>query len=67
MPVLIGEMNAQRKEALLPILEGLQVSRNVPPDKVAEVVAGYKAQNPIKVEPKRNDDGTWDVTATFPD
>lgn len=46
---------------------GVQVTRNVPPDKVAEVVAGYKAENPIRVEQNRNPDGTWDVTATFPD
>lgn len=45
---------------------GVQTTRRVPADKVAEVEAGYLADNPIKVEKKENPDGTFDVIATFP-
>jgi len=33
--------------------------------KADEVIAGYKLQNPKKVEKKKEKDGTWTVTATF--
>lgn len=47
--------------------KGVHITRNVPADKVDEVVAGYKADNPTKVEKKQNSDGSWNVIATFPD
>ena len=47
--------------------KGVHVTREVTEDKVNDVVNGYKAQKPLKVEKKKNPNGTFDVIATFPE
>lgn len=46
---------------------GVQTVTDVPPDKVARTIAGFKAQGADPVESKKQDDGNFTVIATFPD
>jgi hypothetical protein len=45
---------------------GVWKTTQVPADKLDEVVAGYQLDNPTSVQKVANDDGTFDVVATFP-
>lgn len=40
---------------------------DIPEEKVGGVMAAYRAQDPLSVEKARQPDGTWKVTAIFPD
>ncbi len=44
---------------------GVFKTTNVPQDKLAQVVAGYMLDNPVKVEKVKQPDGKWTVIATF--
>jgi hypothetical protein len=39
---------------------------DIPDNKVETVIALYRLDNPEKIEKKRQPDGRWTVTATFP-
>lgn len=41
--------------------------RNVPKDQVKRVVQSFRDEGATQVDPTDNGDGTYDVTATFPD
>ncbi|MBI5774579.1 MAG: hypothetical protein HZA89_12650 [Verrucomicrobia bacterium] len=38
---------------------------DVPPARLSAVVAGYMADDPIRVEKIKQDDGNWTVRATY--
>ncbi len=40
--------------------------KGIPDDRVDKIVAMFKADGATKVEKKKEADGTWTVTATFP-
>jgi hypothetical protein len=40
---------------------------DVPADKVPNVIGDFNLDSPTKVEKDKQADGTWTVTATFPD
>ncbi len=42
-------------------------STDVPDEELDQVVAGYKLNNPIKIEKVKQPDGKWTVIATFPE
>lgn len=44
---------------------GVFKTTNVPQNKLAQVVAGFMLDNPIKVEKIKQPDGNWTVIATF--
>ncbi len=44
---------------------GVFRTTNVPQEKLAQVVAGYMLDNPIKIDKIKQPDGKWTVTATF--
>jgi len=46
---------------------GVQETTDIPNDKVDQVIAGFKLDNPIKIEKIKQPDGNWTVRATFPD
>lgn len=46
---------------------GVFETKDVPENKLAEVVAGYQLDNPTKIEKIKQPDGKWTVRATFPD
>lgn len=45
---------------------GVYKTTEIPPDKVDDVVAGYKLDNPEKMEKVEQADGKWTVIATWP-
>jgi hypothetical protein len=45
---------------------GIWTRKAVPTAKVAEVVAAYRLDNPIRIDKIDNHNGTFDVVATFP-
>ncbi len=46
---------------------GEEKTTDVPDEKLDQVVAGYKLDNPTKVEKVKQPDGKWTVIATFPE
>lgn len=46
---------------------GVQETTDVSESKLAQVVAGYQLDNPIKIEKIKQPDGKWTVRATFPE
>lgn len=44
---------------------GVFKTTNVPQEKLAQVVAGFMLDNPIKIEKIKQPDGKWTVIATF--
>lgn len=45
---------------------GVYKTTDIPPDKVADVVAGYMLDNPEKVDTVKQTNGKWTVIATWP-
>lgn len=44
---------------------GVYKTTDIPPEKVADVVAGFMLDNPEKVEPVKQTNGKWTVIATW--
>ncbi len=44
---------------------GVHKSTDVPDEELEQVVAGFKLNNPIKIEKVKQPDGKWTVIATF--
>ena len=45
---------------------GIYKTTDIPENKVEDVVAGYKLDNPQKIEKIQQDNGLWTVIATWP-
>jgi hypothetical protein len=46
---------------------GTWIVTDIPEDRVGNVMAAYRSQDPLNVEKERQGDGKWKVTAVFPD
>jgi len=44
---------------------GVFKTTNVPQNKLAQVVAGYNLDNPLRIEKNKQQDGNWTVIAVF--
>jgi hypothetical protein len=41
--------------------------QNVPPDELGDIVSGFADDGATSIDCRRQGDGNWTVTATFPD
>lgn len=46
---------------------GKWIVTDIPEARVGSVMAAYRSQDPLSVGKERQADGTWTVTAVFPD
>lgn len=46
---------------------GTWIVTDIPEDRVGQVMAAYRSQDPRSVEKEEQPDGKWKVTAVFPD